>query len=57
MEGAKGYLLCDDSVMPMYDHDVGCCFVDDEPGAREADEPVEYFDCVVGGDEEGDAGE
>jgi hypothetical protein len=44
-------------MMPVYDHDVSRCLVDDETGAREANEPVEYFDCVIGSDEEGDARE
>jgi hypothetical protein len=43
--------------MPVDDHDVSCCFVDDETGACEAYEPVEYFDGVVGSNEEGDARE
>jgi len=43
--------------MPVDDYNVGRCFVDDEAGAREADEPVEYFKCVVGGHEERDAGQ
>lgn len=43
--------------MPVYNHDPGRCFVDDETGAREADEPVKNFYGVVGGDEERDAGD
>ena len=43
--------------MPVYNHDPGCRFVDDEASAREANEPVENFNGVVGGDEERDAGD
>ena len=49
--------MCNDCVMPVHNHDIGCRFVDDEAGTREPDEPVEYFKGVVGGDEERDAGE
>ena len=49
--------MCNDCVMPVHNHDIGCRFVDDEAGTREPDEPVEYFKGVVGGDEERDAGQ
>lgn len=53
----KGEFLGHDGVVPVDYDDVGGGLVDDEAGACEADEPVKDFDGVVGGYEEGDAGD
>jgi hypothetical protein len=53
----EGKFLGHDGVVPMDYDDVGGGLVDDEAGACEANEPVKDFDGVVGGYEEGDAGD